>query len=146
MLPVNTWSCGDYNNNLNGIHVSGNANGILSTDYHTAGDTSLKITMFVLNTAYYADYESFGDFNELGKTVTFAADVYTNYACSIRIYTYVGGYTQSIVDIPSNSSGTYSVSRTIPSDATKIIYRVEPRSYSNSDAFCYTDNWRLTFQ
>ena len=100
--------------------------------------------MITLNTAYYGEYRSSNNFNEFGKTVTFSADIYTNYECSIRIYTYKNGYSQSITYVPANTPGTYTVTRSIPDDIVHILYRVEPRSYTNNDAFCYTDNWRLT--
>lgn len=101
------------------------------------------MNIITLNTAYYCEYRSNNAFNELGKTVTFQADIYTNYDCRITIYTHVGAYTSSFTTIPINTPGTYSVTREIPENATLILYRVEPRDYSHADAFVYTDNWRL---
>lgn len=101
------------------------------------------MSIITLNAAYYGEYRSNNTFNEVGKTVTFQADIYTNYDCRIYIYTYVEGYTSNFATIPINTPGTYSVTRTIPENAAEVLYRVEPRDYSHADAFVYTDNWRL---
>lgn len=85
-------------------------------------------------------------FNEIGKKVTFQADIYVNYAGFIRIYSYNGSYIITTTTIPANIPDNYSVTATIPNDATFIRYRVEPRDYTHSDSFCYTDNWKLIFQ
>ena len=102
------------------------------------------MSIITLNSAYYGEYESHNDFNEVGKKVTFLVDVYSNYECYVFIYTYVGQYTHSSVWIPANTPGTYSVTRTIPQNADHIVYRVEPRGWAQEDSFTYMDNWRLT--
>ena len=102
------------------------------------------MSIISLNAAYYAEFRSRNIFNEVGKTAIFQADIYSNYDCRICIYTYVEGYTSSFTTIPINTPGTYSVTRDIPENTTVILYRVEPRVYSQEDAFVYTDNWRLT--
>ena len=104
------------------------------------------MSIITLNAAYYGEYRSNNTFNEVGKTVTFQADIYTNYDCRIYIYTYVEGYTFNFATIPINTPGTYSVTRTIPENAIIILYCVVTRDYSHADAFVYTDNWRLIIQ
>ena len=101
------------------------------------------MSMITPGTAYYGEYKSFNDFNEVGKTVTFQVDIYSNYDCRICIYTYVEGYTSSFTTVPINTPGTYSVTRDIPENTTVILYRVEPMVYSQEDAFVYTDNWSV---
>lgn len=99
--------------------------------------------MLNLNEPYYCEFRSSNKFNETGKTVTFQADIDTNYACQIRIYHYVDAYNINFINVPANSPGTYSITAEIPDNARFILYRVEPRNYDHDDAFCYTDNWRL---
>ena len=102
------------------------------------------MSMITSGTLYYGEYRSFNDFNEVGRTVTFQADIYSNYSCNLRIYYYIKGYVANVVNIPTNTPGTYSITISIPEDATHVLYRVEPRSYTHEDAFVYTDNWVLT--
>ena len=147
MFPHAIWSCGESSKNLNSFYFPyTNPIRELSHDYVSIGDTSLKISISLLNDAYYADYRSNLDFNELNKTVTFQADIYSNYDCRLCIYIYTGSYTSSYTTIPVNVQGTYSVTKTIPENTTQIIYRVEPRVYSHDDAFVYMDNWQLIIQ
>lgn len=103
------------------------------------------MSMINLNIPYYGEVRISNAFNEAGKTITFQADIYSNYTCRLFIYTYINGaYSHNSVTIPPNTSGTFSVTRTIPQDTEHTLFRVEPREYSYENAFCYTDNWKLT--
>lgn len=102
------------------------------------------MTMFNVGTVYYVEYRSNNEFNELGKNLTFSADIYSNYACRLYIYYYTTQYIQRYVDVPINAWGTYSINLSIPENASSVLYRVEPRDYAHEDAVVYTDNWVLT--
>ena len=97
-----------------------------------------------MNYPYYGEHRSDNEYNEVGKTVTFTVDIYSNHTCRLYIYVYAGSYNPYYITIPANTPGTYSVTRVIPSNVEHILYRVEPRDYTDSNMFCYTDNWRLT--
>lgn len=98
------------------------------------------------NQQFWAEYQSYNTFNEVNKTVTFQADIYTNYNGFLKIYSYAGSYIVASTTVPANIHDTYSITTIIPNNATVIRYRVEPRDYIHNDSFCYTDNWRLIFQ
>ncbi len=114
----------------------------VSKDCSSIGDSSIKLTPFTQD-YYYLDFRSINLFDEVGKSVTFTADVCSNYDCKLVIYTYTGSYSQLWTLIPANTPGTYSVSRTIPLGVEHILYRVEPCTFDSGNCYCYTDNWRL---
>lgn len=118
-----------------------NAKFELSSEYATVGDTALIMSQYTVNTAYYLGFISL---NEIGKTVTFTADVYCTTICHIKIYTLIDGtYLSKYTTIPANTMGTYSIQHTIPSNTGRIIYRIEPRDYSSLDNFASIDNIQL---
>lgn len=139
------WTCGESNQKLTSFYFTHNTKREISNQYSTIGDTSLKMSIINLNIPYYGEARSSNAFNEAGKTITFQADIYSNYTCRLFIYTYINGaYSHNHVIIPPNTSGTFSVTRTIPQDTEHTLFRVEPIEYSYENAFCYTDNWKLT--
>ena len=102
--------------------------------------------MKATDSPYYMGIRSNNLFNEIGKTVKFSADVYTNTSCELRIYVYTGSYSTYNTSIPLNTLSTYSIQHSIPSNASLVIYRVEPRIYSSLSNFVYVDNLQLELQ
>ena len=94
---------------------------------------------------YYLDYKSENNFDEIGKTVTFTADIYSNREAYLKIYTYTTGYSSSSTLIPANTPGNYSVTRSIGPNVTNILYRVEAIVY-DAEGYIYIDNLRLVIQ
>ena len=94
---------------------------------------------------YYLDYKSENNFDEIGKTVTFTANICSNYNVYLKIYTFTTNYSSSNILIPANTPGNYSVTRSINPDVTNILYRVEASVYA-TDGYIYIDNLRLVIQ
>ncbi len=103
------------------------------------------MSMINLNDPYYGEVRGDNGYN--GKTITFQADVYSNYTSRIIIYTLVEGvYSHNRVNISPNTAGTYSVTRTVPLNTDEILFRVEPLEYSYENSFCYMDNLKINIQ
>lgn len=94
---------------------------------------------------YYIDYKSENNFDEIGKTVTFTANICSNYNVYLKIYTFTTNYSSSNTLIPANTPGNYSVTRSINPNVTYILYRVEASVYA-ADGYIYIDNLRLVIQ
>ena len=81
-------------------------------------------------------------FNEVGRTVIFSVDVYSNTDCRLVIFDQTTIFNNSSVFIPANTPGTYQVTRTISDNAIYEWYRVSKLNAVLSD-WIYVDNWRL---
>lgn len=133
---------GESQENPSSISAASNAHKELSKNYSTIGSESLKVSPVDFTKNYYVEYVST---DEIGKTVEFTIDAYSNQACVLKIYSKINSsYTAVSVSIPANTPGTYTITTSISSQASEIRYRCEPVLANQfNGCFYYTTNWRI---
>ena len=139
LFPHNIWTCGEYNENLKD-YTKINCSSDITNQYSEIGESCMKIKKQDTGNFYIDARGTLG----VGKTVMFTVNVNTknayNGAHKLCISLFNNEeWTDQYINIPSDFVGDVSLSMSIPSPTTTVIYRV----LSNASGYVLSDDWRL---
>lgn len=144
LLPFNTWTCGDYTNDLTNFTINNlpNTTLSLSKDYSTNGEYGLKIHRSATETPYTqlkTTYTIHSD--DYGKTATITMDVKNQLDGNCSLLLNMGS--NKYVNIPPGTNN-YTISSEIPSGISSFDLGLTFAGARTGTL--YADNWILTIK